>query len=626
MHTMIPDLSAEDRRRSLGWLAIWWIETFTVIGRGAAVGQTIRHSPEYMQFIANCYALNANGRRRFNRASLWRPKGCNKSGLGAEIAMFEALGPCRFDHWAEPGETYTFLGCTYYYMEGEPVGRPVQQPSVLCIATAEDQSSNVFDSIYYNCTQGPLSQLSGMGLDAGRTRIELPEGGIISPSTSGASSKDGGLQTFIDFDETHLFNTPALRRVFKTLQRNLPKRSLTDEPWLLEMTTFFRPGENSVAEDSYKYAEDILQGRIKHYAGLYFDHRYANLPIEEFGDEKKLIGALHESYGSAAISEDGKDHIILPDGRMQTVGQDGRSEDGWSLKDPGVEPGPSKDGWVDVHDIAGQIYQPDSDPNDSIRYYLNSRASSEDAWLTESQIERHLVHREEMEQAANSHELDGAWKRWIDPDEEITLGFDGSVSNDSTALVGCRVRDGMIFLIRLAQAPEGAAAAGWHVDRDAFDATARTMFDNYNVVGCYADAAYFESIIQGWERDYGDRMSVYARGNSYQMRFYTNNWSREMYRNLENAHTSFSYEPIDDPDEEPDAGQIRLLADPRLVDHFRNARRRDRSFGYLIFKDTPKSPHKIDACMAGLLAYSAREAYIAQPTEEQTSFVPIRIG
>lgn len=146
------------------------------------------------------------------------------------------------------------------------------------------------------------------------------------------------------------------------------------------------------------------------------------------------------------------------------------------------------------------------------------------------------------------------------------------------------------------------------------------------MVGCYADAAYFESIIQGWERDYGDGMSVYARGNSYQMRFYTNNWSREMYRNLENAHTSFSYEPIDDPDEEPDAGQIRLLADPRLVDHFRNARRRDRSFGYLIFKDTPKSPHKIDACMAGLLAYSAREAYIAQPTEEQTSFVPIRIG
>jgi hypothetical protein len=36
------------------------------------------------------------------------------------IECFEALGPCRFDHWAEAGEVSDW---GYEYEEGEPVGR-----------------------------------------------------------------------------------------------------------------------------------------------------------------------------------------------------------------------------------------------------------------------------------------------------------------------------------------------------------------------------------------------------------------------------------------------------------------------------------------------------------------------
>ena len=28
MHDVIPNLTAEDRERSLGWLALWWIQSF----------------------------------------------------------------------------------------------------------------------------------------------------------------------------------------------------------------------------------------------------------------------------------------------------------------------------------------------------------------------------------------------------------------------------------------------------------------------------------------------------------------------------------------------------------------------------------------------------------------------
>ena len=215
MHLMIPNLTYEDRRRSLGRLALWWVETFSLIGRGGATGKPVTHNPEYIQFYLNAYALKPDGRRRFNRVSLWRPKGCNKSGLGNDLALFEAFGPCRFDHWAKPGETYTFLGQTYYYLPGEPVGRPVQRPEILCLATSEDQSGNIFDSIYYNCTSGPLAQLQGFGMEVTKTRIGLPEGGEIIPTTSGDASKDGGLETFALMDEVHLYTLPSIIRCIR---------------------------------------------------------------------------------------------------------------------------------------------------------------------------------------------------------------------------------------------------------------------------------------------------------------------------------------------------------------------------------------------------------------------------
>lgn len=629
MHEMIPEITAEQRQRSLGWFAVWWIETFTLVGRGGGVGMQIRFAPEVFQFIVNCYALDKHGRRRFNRVTLCRPKGWNKSGIAAAIALFEALAPCRFDHWAVEGETYTFLGETYYYEEGEPVGRPVQNPVIHILATTENQTGNTYESIFYNCTSkdAPLSVLMGVGLDAGMTRILLPEGGVIEPVSSGASGSDGGLETFAVADETHLYKVPRLKNLFQTVKRNLPKRSLDADPWLLETTTYFQAGDNSVAEGSFDYANDIREGRIKHAAGLYFDWRYSVLPFEDFSDEKKLKRAIVEAYGSAAKSPDGKDYVFLPDGRLEALNPaTGRTADGWSLNDPNVEPAYSGDGWVLPDAIMAEIYQPDADPADSTRYYLNSRASVEDAWLTETEIMTHTVMKDLVDKAIEQRRLPMLWQDILSPDDEITLGFDGSVSNDSTALVGCRVKDGLLFIIKMDEAPDNNARAKWRVDRDSFDMQTRYMFDHYNVVGCFADAAFFESMIRDWERDYGQKMKVFARGKggSELMRYYTNIRHRDVYKSLETIHTNTQY-ALTDADN--DSGAIRFLADPRLLNHIRNARKHNRQFGYLIFKETPKSPKKIDAAMASILAYAARQQYLgnSQDDVEDTYYMPIRM-
>jgi len=52
----------------------------------------------------------------------------------------------------------------------------------------------------------------------------------------------------------------------------------------------------------------------------------------------------------------------------------------------------------------------------------------------------------------------------------VTLGFDGSVREDSTALTACRISDGYLELLGCWQNPEGPAGDGWQVDRVAVDA------------------------------------------------------------------------------------------------------------------------------------------------------------
>lgn len=967
MHVTIPKLTADDRKRGLGSLAWWWIEKFTVLGDGGSPDLQVEQTPEYAQFIMNCYALDRYGRRRFNHVFLSRPKGCDKSGKGADLGLFEALGPCRFDHWAEDGEYYEFLGLRYYYLPGEPVGRPVQNPHIACLATSEDQplaldtpvattkgwktvgtldigdevfgsdgrptpirrmtsvffdmdcyrvdfsdgesivasgshkwtldrrnlhdgrkepvtvtteqmshdywdanrghrysmpltpafempgrdllvdpyflglwlgdgskddasiaydvqdeqedvkiitpllepgehmriyahaggcgtfrimrehgrknlnamrsrlkqigvlydkhipadylwasvdqrlallqglmdsdgcisktknrgmftntnrrlidgieelltglsykwcelsypkmnawrvtfqprpdmmpvrlkrkaanvvplksemsrrryvrsvtrvksvpvkcigidnedhlfaagrkmvlthnTGNVYARMLYNCQYGPLADLKSQGLDPANTRINLPFGGDIKPYAVNAKAADGGLETFSVADETHLYVKPQLKHLYETVQRNLVKRSIDSDPWMLETTTMFRPGEGSVAEETYTTAWDWSEGKIKHgRMRLYFDHRFSNLPQSEFSDESKVMHALYEAYGSAAKSTDGKDHVFLPDGRMVPVDDAGFSEEGYSLLDEGVEPGPSKNGWQSMEDAYDLLMKPTSDVGDSIRYYLNNLASTSDAWLDEAWIESHTVGWEKT-QGLHGVALQTAWRQVVSPDDEITLGFDGSVSDDSTALVGCRVSDGLLFLIKLEGAPDGPEKAKWRVDRESFDGKVRWMMEHYNVVGMFADPAYFEGYVSGWENDYDGQLKVAPRKSGHKIPFYCSAWKQDVFRLLQQMRANFQYEyePVGEYDP-PAPNDVALFADPRLVNHFRNARMRDRSFGYLVFKETPNSPKKIDAMMAGLLAYGARQRFLELADEDDTDyFIPERL-
>ena len=440
--------STHDRQKSLGWIAIWWIETFCVHGPGDVQGEAVTLDEEFAAFILDSYALDDTGRRLYDSAFISRAKGRSKSELAGFITLFEAMGPARFDGWAEGGETYERDGFVYTYQPGEPMGKLVTAPVIRCLATEEGQAGNTYDNVYFNLTEGPLG--NGLPRDAaGLTRIFLPGGGEVIPSTASNSSKDGGRETFVVFDETHLYTTRELKRMYDTVRRNLAKRKAA-EPWSLETSTMYLPGEKSVAEETHDLAKLIREGKTK-IQRLLFDHREADADID-LSDPEQVRAGIREAYGPFAEV-------------------------------------------MDVERILSEFYDPRNDPQDSRRYYFNQPTSSKDSWVSSP---------EWMACAANKEIAKG---------EEITLGFDGSRKRtrgvtDATALIGCRVSDGHLFEIKVWEQPDGPAGEGWEVPITEVDYEVRQAFERFNVVGMFADPAKWESYIAQWEADFGKKLKV----------------------------------------------------------------------------------------------------------------------
>lgn len=443
-----------DRNRSLGWLAVAWMEHFCVHGPGDVEGQAVELDDELTEITVDCYALDPKGRRLYDSAFISRAKGRDKSGHAARTVLFEAFGPCRFAGWAEGGETFRWRDFVYEYRPGEPMGRPVTWPFIRCIATEEGQAGNTYDSVHFNLTDGPLSEGLPRGA-AGVTRTILPDGGEIRPSTAANASKDGGKETFVVFDETHLFVLPELRRMYATVRRNLAKRKQA-EPWSLETSTMYLPGEGSVAEATHDLAKKIREGRTRR-ARLFFDHREAPVGVN-LANVRELLAALREVYGPFAEV-------------------------------------------MDLRRIIDEILDPRNDPQDSRRYFLNQPTSAADAWISEP----------EWKACAAPDKVVG-------DGEIITLGFDGSrrrskTVTDATALIACRVADGHVFEPLeecVWEQPAGPAGENWRVPVARVGAAVDECFRRYRVVGFFADPARWETYVARWEARYGPRLKVRA--------------------------------------------------------------------------------------------------------------------
>ncbi|MCZ1009915.1 Terminase [Streptomyces lydicus] len=406
---------------------------------------------ELAALTVDAYALDGSGRRLYDSTFFSRAKGRDKSGTAGRFVLFEAFGPCRFAGWAEGGERFRWRDFEYRYEPGEPMGRLVTYPFIRCLATEEGQAGNTYDNVLYNLTDGPLGE--DLPSDAaGVTRVILPDGGEIVPSTASNAAKDGGKETFVVFDETHLYVLPELRRMYATVRRNMAKRKEAS-PWSLETSTMYAPGEGSVAEETHTLAKLIREGKTRR-ERLLFDHRQAPEGID-LTDEAAVRSALGESYGDFAAV-------------------------------------------MDLDRIVDEIFDPRNSPSDSRRYFFNLAEAAADAWLAEPEL-------------IAVSDLD----KVIADGDMITLGFDGSRKRsrkvtDATALIGCRVADGHLFELGVWEQPAGAAGENWEVPKAEVLAAVESAFDRYRVVGMFADPAKWQEHVTGWEARYGTQLAVKA--------------------------------------------------------------------------------------------------------------------
>lgn len=424
---------------SLGYEVGAWIEAHCCHGPGDVQGEPIVLDDEWLAFLVAAYRLDPDTGRIVDEAVLSRPKGRAKSELAGLLVVAEALGPVRFSHWDA---------------DGQPVGRQVVSPLVKCLATEESQAGNTFQVAAFVAGEWGREHhpeiyggITGARQYQSATALYLPGGGEIRACTAGAASKDGGRETFVVADEGHLYVLPELRAMFQTVHRNTVKRAGLGEPWMLQTTTAYRPGEQSVAETTLtawragEFDEHVL-----------VDHREAKGKVD-LDDREHTLRQLREVYGEAAEWMDlDRVYRVMRDVRI-------------------------------CPDVAT-----------AARYFLNRAMAGADGWLDTGVWDRQ------------------AQESVVEPGTRIALGFDGSLRDDSTVLIGSRLSDGFIFPVGIWAKPTGPEGTWWEVPRGDVDATLTAAFERYEVTRLYCDPHEWRSDVDRWAETHGEGGA--ARGHA----------------------------------------------------------------------------------------------------------------
>jgi phage terminase large subunit-like protein len=313
-----------------------------------------------------------------------------------------------------------------------------------------------------------------------------------------------------------LYVLRELKSMYGTVSRNLGKR---DQPWLLQTSTAYRPGEQSVFEDTLTAWR---RGELS--ATVLVDHREAKGRID-LDDEGHTKAQLRQVYGEAA-------------------------------------------GWLDLDRIYRNMRDPRicRDDAEAARYYLNRPLSTKDAWIALDVVERQ------------------ARPEPVAAGEAVALGFDGSLRDDATVLIGCRMSDGFLFPVGIWAKPSGPEGNWWEVPRSDVLAAVREAFSRYRVSRLYADPHEWRTDIDELAGDLGaERVISWETRRDVQMA-----------AALDRLHADLMN------------GVVWHSGDPVFVEHFGNAYVRRKGGHRLVCKEHDQSSRKIDCVVGAALAYEAR--------------------
>ena len=422
----------------------------------------------------------------------------------------------------------------------KPDGKPkvVEHPAswVLTAAVAKDQTRNTMTLF-----PGLFNDLAinKYRIDLGK-EILYAHGGRcrLEAVTSSPRALEGPRASFTLKNETQhwLLNNDG-HEMAKVIARNATK-SRDGSSRVLAISNAHEPGEDSDAEHDFEAWQAIEQGKSRS-TGFLYDSLEAP-PEVELAEELQLRAGLTAARGDSV--------------------------------------------WLDLDRHVEEIYDPRNSVSTSRRFYLNQIVAAEDAWIAPHEWDELALKKPHK----------------IAEGEEITLGFDGSKTDDHTALIGCRLSDAYTFALGVWDPAEHQGEA----PRELIDGVVRNALERYDVCAFFADLAEWESYVDAWAQDYGRKFEIKATTKhavAWDMRGHQKEATIEIERlKDEIVEKVFKHD-----------------GDPRVRQHFHNARRWPNTWGVTVRKEHRESKRKIDAVPATMLAHLARRLVLANPNRRK---------
>ena len=501
---------------------------------------------EQVRLLLWWYAVDGKGSYAYREGVVRRLKGWGKDPFAAALALAELCGPVAFSH---------------FDAEGNAVGKKRHSAWVTVAAVSQDQTKNTF-SLFPVMISNRMKE--DYGLDVNRFIIYSKAGGRIEAATSSPASMEGNRPTFVIQNETQWWGTGPDGKVNEghsmesIIEGNMSK---VEGARTLSICNAHVPGTETVAEKAYMHWQDVAAGNAIDTGQLYDAlEAPAGTPISEIPSEKE------DPVGHLEGIEKLRQGIVVARGDST---------------------------WLPVDDIVMSVLSVRNSITESRRKFLNQVNASEDSWLSP----------QEWDRVANV-DPDAA----LQPKEKIALGFDGSKSNDWTALVACRISDGMLFVVKVWD----PAKYGGEVPREDVDATVRSVFSKYDVCAFRADVKEFEAYIDQWGRAYKKKIKVNASPNNpiaFDMRG-------------QQKKFAFDCERLEDAVIEQ---QVSHDGNHTLRSHVLNAKRNPTSYDAIsIRKVTKDSSKKIDAAVCAVLAFGARQEYLMSKRARTGRVVAVR--
>jgi len=442
-----------------------------------------------------------------------------------------------------------------------PVGRDDPNAWVEVVAVSQEQTRNTMKLLPGIIS---LEARKHFGFQPGKIDVwAMGDTRHARAVTSSPLSLEGGRPTLIIRNETQNWNTSnGGHDMAGVIEGNAAKRDADTPARILDIFNAYRPGEDSVAE-RLRDAWQATQG---------------NRESDDEDDRPQFLdfGLMYDSLEAppeAPLTVEAAPAVV------ESIRGDAT--------------------WLDTKRIIKSITNPLNPPSESRRKWYNQITGAEDAWMTPQ-----------------------GWDPLARPDvkieqgESVVLFLDCSLSDDATALVGCRVTDGHVFTVGMWQRParlNDEERRRWQVSREKVDAAVTTAFDQYKVVAFWGDPShvleqetgtrYWDGLFDEWHRRYKGKLGLWARTG--RDKGHAVMWDMAIKENQRDFVAAVAQAEAD-----IEASAFSHDADGRLRQHVLNARRTPTKVGMSIAKEHRESRKKIDLAICMVGARMVRRLYL----------------